>query len=90
MSYVNSKIKENYTLNDISDIVYDGSLLKKCNITLNSIECQISFLITIVNNLNEKFTCPIVLSIPLSIDNSSIYDGNLTLKQKCNYKFIKL
>ena len=90
LAYVNSNIKENYTLKDnISNISYDGSLLKKCNITLNSITCKISFLITIVNNLNETFTCPIILQIPLSTEKSTIYDGSLTLKDDVNYRFIK-
>ena len=90
ISYVNSNIKENYTLTEnISNISYDGSLLKKCNITLNSISCEISFIITIVNNLDEVFTCPVILQIPLSTENSTVYDGSLTLKQDVNYKFIK-
>ncbi len=90
LSYVNSNIKENYTLTEtISNISYDGSLLKKCNVTLNSISCELSFTITIVNNLDETFTCPVILQIPLSTENSTVYDGNLTLKQDVNYKFIK-
>ena len=89
-TYVNSNIKDNYTLTEnVSNISYDGSLLKKCNITLNSLECKISFVITIVNNLDETFTCPIILQIPLSTDNSTLYDGSLVLKQDVNYKFIK-
>lgn len=88
--YVNSNIKGDYTLTEnISNISYDGSLLKKCNITLNSIACEISFVITIINNLDETFTCPVILQIPLSTENSNIYDGSLTLKQDVNYKFIK-
>ena len=89
-TYVNSNIKENYTLTEnISNISYDGSLLKKCNITLNSLACEISFVITIVNNLDETFTCPLILQIPLSAENSTVYDGSLILKQDVNYKFIK-
>ena len=90
LSYVNSNIKDNYTLTEnISDISYNGSLLKKCNITLNSIACELSFSIKIVNNLDETFTCPVILQIPLSTENSTVYDGSLTLKQNVNYKFIK-
>lgn len=89
-SYINSNIKENYTLADtISNISYDGSLLKKCGITLNSISCQLSFIVKIVNNLDETFTCPMIIQIPLSTEKSTIYEGNLTLKQDANYKFIK-
>ena len=90
LTYVNSNIKDNYTLTEnISNISYDGSLLKECNVTLNSLACEISFVITIVNNLDETFTCPIILQIPFSLENSTIYDGNLTFKQEVNYKFIK-
>ena len=90
MCYVNSNIKDNYTLHEsISNISYDGSLLKNCNITLNSIACKMSFLITITNNLKEKYTCPIILNMPLSTENKTIYDGSLTLKSECDYNFIK-
>ena len=66
LCYVNSNLKSDYTLTDnISNISYDGSLLKRCNITLNSIACKLSFLITIKNNLDEVYTCPVILSMPL-------------------------
>ena len=75
---------------NISNISYDGSLLKNCNITLNSIACKISFLIDIVNNLDEVYECPITLSIPLSTESSTIYDGSLILNSSLDYKFIKI
>lgn len=88
--YVNSGIKENYTFsNDISKIAYNGSLLKMCGIALSSLNCKISLDITITNNLDETYFCPITLNIPLSTENSTIYDGNLTIKDSVNYKFIK-
>lgn len=91
LCYVNSNLKSDYTLTDnISNISYDGSLLKRCSITLNSIACKISFLITIENNLNEFYTCPVILNIPLSSENSTVYDGSLILNYSCNYGFIKL
>ena len=88
--YVNSGIKENYTFsNDISKIAYNGSLLKMCGIALSSLNCKMSLDITITNNLDETYFCPITLNIPLSTENSTIYDGNLTIKDSVNYKFIK-
>lgn len=91
LSYVNSNIKDSYTLsNDVSNISYNGSLLKTCGITLNSISCKLSFVITITNNLNETFTCPLTLTIPLSTESSTIYDGSLTLKDSTSYNFIKV
>ena len=90
LSYVNSNIINNFTLSDdISNLSYDGNLLKKCNITLNSISCKIAFNMIIENNLEEIYTCPVILNIPLSTENSTIYDGTLTLIDKVNYRFIK-
>lgn len=90
LCYLNSNIKNSYTLADeISNISHNGTLLKTCNITLNSINCKVSFLITIINNLDEVFTCPITLNIPLSTESSSLYDGVLQLNDSTNYLFIK-
>lgn len=91
LCYVNSNIKNNnYVLpNSISNIAYNGSLLKNCGITLNSISCKITFDVIIINNLDEKFTCPISFNIPLSTEKTTIYDGSLTFKDTCNFKFIK-
>lgn len=86
--YVNSNIKDNCTVPDVSSVLYNGNLLKKCNITLNSISCRISFKIDITNNLDEKYTCPFILQIPLSSESSTIYDGNLILKSDTNYSFM--
>ena len=90
LCYVNSKIKDNYTLSDtIENIEHNGALLKTCGVTLNSISCQVSLVVNITNNLDETFTCPLTLNIPLSTESSTIYDGNLTLKDSTNYNFIK-
>ena len=89
LCYVNSGLKMDYTLpQETSNLSYDGSLLKKSSITLNSIACKLSFLITIVNNLDETYKCPVTLSIPLSTENSTLYDGSLILNQETNYKFL--
>jgi len=90
LSYVNSNITNNFTLaDDISNLSYDGSLLKKCNITLNSIACKIAFNMIIENNSDEKYICPMTLNIPLSTENSTIYDGKLVLTDNVDYRFIK-
>ena len=90
LCYVNSNLKDDYTLSDdVSNISYNGSLLKTCGITLNSISCKLSFVITITNNSDEVFTCPLTLTIPLSTESSTIYDGSLTLKDTTSYQFIK-
>lgn len=90
LCYVNSNLKTDYTLTDnASNISYNGSLLKNCGITLNSIACKLSLLITITNNLDEVYACPLTLTIPLSTESSTIYDGSLILTDNTNYQFIK-
>ena len=89
--YVNSGLKENFTFsNDISKLAYNGSLLKMCGIALSSLNCKITLDITITNNIDETYFCPITLNIPLSTENSTIYDGNLTINDSVNYSFIKI
>lgn len=91
LCYVNSNMQNEYTLDSyVSNISHNGSLLKSCRITLNSISCKLSFIITITNNLNENYECPLTLNIPLSTDSSTIYDGNLILKENVDYKFIRI
>ena len=89
-SYVNSNIKSDYTITDISSpITYDGSLLQKCNINLEDICCTLSFDIYITNNLDEEFKTTVSINIPLSSEEKTIFDGNLTLKQDTNYTFYR-
>ena len=91
LCYVNSSIKDKFTLsNNISNLSHDGTLLKTCGIALSSIACKLSFNVTITNNLNETYYCPITINIPLSTESNTIYDGNLTLKDSTNYKFIRI
>lgn len=90
LCYINSNLQKEYTLsNEVSNISNNGSLLQKCGITLNSISCKVSFNITIINNLDETYTCPITLNIPLSTECNTVYDGSLILKDSTNYRFIK-
>ena len=90
LSYVNSNIKTDYAILDVgSELTYDGNLLKKCNILLNSINCNVCFDIYIVNNLDQEFKCSISFDIPLKDDNSSIYDGNFMVDNKTNYTFYR-
>ena len=89
-SYVNSNIKSDYTITDISSpITYDGSLLQKCNINLEDIRCTFSFDIYITNNLDEDFKTTVSIDIPVSSEDKTILDGNLTIKQDTNYTFYR-
>lgn len=90
LSYVNQNIKTDYTLTDTSTpITYDGSLLKKCSVLLNSISSNISFDINITNNLNQEFKCRVHLDIPLETQEKDLYDGNITLKKDTNFIFYR-
>jgi hypothetical protein len=88
LGYVNTNVIDNYTVdNASSSISYDGSLLKKCNVLLNDINCSFSFTIYIENNLGQKFRCPIYITIPFENTSSSIYDGSYTYIYNPNYVF---
>lgn len=90
LSYVNQNIKSDYTITDTSTpITYDGSLLKRCNINLNSLACTLSFDIYITNNLDEEFKTNVFINIPLETPEKSIYDGNLNVTQNTNFMFYR-
>lgn len=90
LSYVNENIKTDYTITDTSTpITYDGSLLKRCNVDLNSISCKLSFDINITNNLEEEFKTTVFLNIPLETQEKSIYDGNVNLTLNSNFVFYR-
>lgn len=86
-SYVNTNLIDSCTLNNDDSISYDGSLLKSCNIVLNDLKCNLSFYIVIENNLGYKYRCPVNIDIPLSTDNSSIYDGSINYTYNPNLEF---
>ncbi len=90
LSYVNQNIKTDYTFTDTSSpITYDGSLLKKCNIQLEQLTCNLSFDILITNNLDQNFKCTVFLDIPLKTEEKTIYDGNIILEKDTNLKFYR-
>ena len=90
LSFVNENIKSDYTITDTSKpSTYDGSLLKRCEVLLNSISTSMSFDIYIVNNLNQEFKTTIYIDIPLDSEEKSLYDGNITLKKDVNFIFYR-
>ena len=89
-SYVNSNIKSDYTITDISSpITYDGSLLQKCDINLEDIQCTLSFDILITNNVDQDFKTTVSIDIPLSSEDKTIFNGNLTVKSNTTYTFYR-
>lgn len=90
LNYMNSNIKSDYTMTDTSvPITYDGSLLKRCNVSLDSLNCSLSFDIYIVNNLDQEFKCTTYINIPLEDEGKSIYDGNVIQKKNINLNFYR-
>lgn len=90
LSYVNENIKSDYTITDTSTpLTYDGSLLKKCNVLLNSLNAKFSFDIYITNNLNQEFKCTVFIEPPVENYYKSLYDGSITLTQNTNYNFYR-
>lgn len=90
LSYINQNIKTDYTITDtLSPITYDGSLLKRCSILINSISCKLSFDVYIVNNLDQEFKTTVFLNIPLETDTTSIYDGKITKTENINSIFYR-
>lgn len=90
LSYINSNIKTDYTFTDTSTpITYDGTLLPKCNISLDDINCNFSFDIYITNNLDEKYKCTIFIDVPLTSNDESIENGSITLKKDVNLTFYR-
>lgn len=76
IQFVNTNIKKNAIIpNNGTPLKFDGSLLSKANISLNSLLCNLSFNINIISNLDEKFIYNVSFTIPLEDDKNSIYNG---------------
>lgn len=79
LTYINKDIKTNHIIADTNTpLTYNGSLLKRSNISLNSIATSLSFDINIINAFHQHFKCNVNLEIPLKDEQSTIYDGNYT------------
>ena len=90
LSYINQNIKTDYTILDTTNpITYNGTLLKRCGVTLSSIKSSIAFEISIENNKNEKFRTQVYIDIPYEDGEKTIYDGSLTLNKKTNFRFYR-
>ncbi len=90
LSYINQNIKTDFTITDtLNPITYNGSLLKRCGIAIDTINTSISFDIEIENNKNNKYKTTVLLNIPFENEEKSIYDGNLTVKQEAKFDFYR-
>ncbi len=90
LSYINQNIKTDYTMTDIQNpITYNGKLLKRCGIAINSINTSISFDIEIENNKKQKFKTTVYFDIPYEDAEKSIYDGSIIIEKKTNFNFYR-
>ena len=90
LSYINQNIKNDYTMTDIENsITYNGKLLKRCGISISSIDTSISFDIELENNKNQKFRTTVYFDIPYENEEESIYDGNITVKKDTKFNFYR-
>ena len=85
LEYLNYNLKTNYKLDEDSKVEFDGNLLEKVGVLQQDISCKVKFRINIINNLDEKYSCPINFEIPLK----DIYSGTtMGKKNTINKKYI--
>ena len=90
LSYVNQNIKTDYTMTDTQNpITYNGKLLKRCGVPVNSINTSISFDIEIQNNKKQKFRTTIYFDIPYEDEDKSINDGSIVVEKNMNFNFYR-
>lgn len=90
LSYVNQNIKTDYTMTDTQNpITYNGKLLKRCGVSVNSINTSISFDIEIQNNKKQKFRTTIYFDIPYEDEDKSINDGSIVVEKNAKFNFYR-
>ncbi len=94
LEYVNN-IKQNHIISDInSDMVFNGTLLRKSGVILSEISTSVSFRITLINNYDQEFIANVYLEIPFedTITGDTIYNGSFTkiLEGKNMFKFLRI
>ena len=76
LGYLNKAILTNYSVSsEESSVSFNGKVLKEANIAIDDINYVLNFRINIVNNLNQKFSYNMKLSVNLDGDNGGIYNG---------------
>lgn len=92
IGFYNKNIKTNFW-NSNAELDHSGRILKEAKIPKQSIECNISFDINIINELDEEYICNVNFDIPFENDTKNVYDyGYITkeIKDLDNYKFLRL
>lgn len=90
LSYINQNIKTDYTMTDTENpITYNGKLLERCGVKLETIETSISFDIEIENNKSQKFKTTVFLDIPYQNESTTIYEGNFKINKDTQFDFYR-
>lgn len=92
LGFYNKNVKENY-LSSSLNIDYSGKILKEAKIPKSSLQCNVSFNLNIINELDEHYICNVNFDIPFENENSSIYDDGYFVQELNNlenYKFLRL
>lgn len=90
LSYINQNIKTDYTMTDTENpITYNGKLLERCGVLIQTIETTISMDIEIENNKNQKFRTTVYFEIPYENGGNSIYDGNIIVNKNTKFDFYR-
>ena len=93
LTYINKSVNSGYSVSgrDLS-LTYDGSLLKKSNVELSSLSCNLSFDVNITTITNEEYICKLNISIPLKNADTTLYDGHIlkTLNTEGLFNFYRL
>lgn len=90
LSYINQNIKTDYTMTDTQNpITYNGKLLERCGVSIDTINTTVSFDVELENNKNEKFRTSVYFDIPYQNGENSIYDGSLTLREDTDFNFYR-
>lgn len=94
LEYMNEDIITNYAASsDSNTISFNGKVLQEAGIDLKDVNYTLNFTINIINNLNEKFICPVRLNVDLSGNDGGIYKGykyDNTSVSGYEYNFIKI
>lgn len=74
--HVNKNVATNYIIANTSELVFDGTLLGKSGVNLDSIDKEISFDINIITQNDEHFICNFNLDVVLKkSEDEDIYNG---------------
>lgn len=86
--YLNNEITDSRIIQNIdSPLKFDASILKRANISISSLICNISFVVRIINELDEAFEAKVSLELPI---NEELYKGSQTvnLDNDINFTFM--